>query len=125
MNHIPTDTIIIDQLTLEMSVGIYEQEKQNRQRVLISITLSVESPPQKINLQIEDVVSYETIIREVTDLSKAHHYDLLEEFAEDIAHICLINPKTKSAKIKVLKPDIFPHINAVGVEIFRENMPHS
>ncbi|MBI1302159.1 MAG: FolB domain-containing protein [Alphaproteobacteria bacterium] len=114
-----TDQVFIRDLTLEMSIGIYDHEKAKPQSVIINVVIDVESnlenPPSSIN----DVVSYENITNQIEDLAKSKHFDLVETFAEDIAKICLSERKAFSASIKIEKPDIIHNTKSVGVEIRR------
>ncbi len=114
-----SDKIFIRNLRLEMSVGIYDHEKENVQPVIVNITIEVESNTDKKLHGIDDVISYEEIINSVTILSKSKHYDLLEEFAEDISNICLKDKRCISVKIATDKPDIIKNCNTVGIEIIR------
>ncbi len=121
--HNPTldknDRVIIRDLTLEMSAGIYTHEKQAKQRVIVNILLDVESNYGRALNSINNVVSYEHIVNAVTEVSEIKHYDLLEEFAEDAAVVCLENPLVLCAQITVEKPDIIESTKSVGVEIMR------
>lgn len=111
------DQIFIRDLTLEMSAGIYDHEKENKQRVIVNVVLDVEknTNPQGI----DDVVSYEDIANEIINLSVQKHYDLLEEFAENIARACLNVPLVQTASIQLEKPDIIENTKSVGVKINR------
>ncbi len=115
------DHIFIRDLILEMSVGIYEHEKQKKQRVIINIGLDVETNAKKTTYSIDDVVSYEQIKNKVEALAGEKHYELLEEFAEKIAELCLLEEKVMSVKIKIEKPDIIHNTKSVGVSILRNN----
>ncbi len=113
------DKIFINNLIIEMSVGIYEHEKANKQRVIINITLDVESNAGRTLTSIDDVVSYENIVNKVKKLAAEKHYDLLEEFAEKIADICNSSDKVLKTIIRLEKPDIINDAKSVGIEITR------
>ena len=113
-----TTKLIIRDLVLNMSIGVYEHEKAKPQRVLVNIEALVK-PPKTQGDDIEGVVSYEDIVRGVDEISAQGHIHLVETFAEDIAALCLKDNRVLSAKVYVTKPDIFDHANAVGVEITR------
>ena len=113
------DYIFIRDLVVKMSAGIYEHEKQAKQRVIINIDLEVKSNITKNLNSISDVVSYEDITNEVINTANSKHYDLLEVFAEDIAQTCLAEEQVISARIRVEKPDIIENTKSVGVEIIR------
>ena len=86
-----TDHIFIKDLELDMFTGIYEKEKQNAQRVIINIDIEVQSNKGKTLSGIKDVLSYEDITNEIQSLSKSRHFELLEEFCEEISASSLVN----------------------------------
>lgn len=114
-----SDQVFIKDLVIEMSAGIYDHEKQNKQRVIVSVVLDVETNAGKANTSIDDVVSYEDVKNNIEILASKKHYDLLEEFAEGIASLCLENNLVKKANVTLGKPDIFDNVGLVGIEILR------
>lgn len=102
-----------------MFTGIYDQEKKNAQRVILNIDIHVQSNKNKQLSGIDDVVSYEDIVNEVRALSQSRHFELLEEFCERIAALCLKDKKALSAYIIAEKPDIIENTSSVGVKILR------
>ncbi|MDH5722554.1 MAG: dihydroneopterin aldolase [Alphaproteobacteria bacterium] len=114
-----SDYIFIRDLQLEMSTGIYDKEKEHTQRVLVNIEIQVKTNKNKLLTGIDDVLSYETVVNEVKALSQTRHFELLEEFCEEIAGLCLKHTKTISAHITAEKPDIIESTNSVGVKILR------
>ena len=114
-----TDKVFIRDLEINMSVGIYDQERENKQRVIINITMDVETNFKKEVSSIKNVVSYEDIVNSVIKMAKSKHYELLEEFAEKISDICLNNQKVKDVFVSVEKPDIIKECKSVGIEIRR------
>ena len=114
-----TDTVFIKDLVIEMSAGIYDHEKTNKQRVIINITLDVDCNADKNLSSIDDVVSYEDITNEVRNIALEKHYDLLEELAELIASSCLAHKHVHQAHIRIEKPDIIEDVLSVGIEITR------
>ena len=113
------DLVYVRDLVLEMSAGIYDHEKAAKQRVIINIELSVDKTPANEHSSIDDVVSYEDIVVSVRDLAAKKHYELLEEFTEEISKICLLDQRVKIVTVGVEKPDIFEDCKAVGVQVTR------
>lgn len=113
------DTVFIRNLTLEMSAGIYEFEKLTKQRVMVNLTLYVESNREKTPGSIDEVVSYENIANKISEIAISKHYDLLEEFVEIVAAECLKDRRILTVQISAEKPDILPAAESVGVGITR------
>lgn len=118
MSHIATK-ILINDLVLMMSIGIYEQEKQVPQRVIINLEALLAESHAHLSDDIADAVSYEVLINEITALSQARHYELVETFAEDIAQMALQDQRIARIKLRVEKPDIIENTRSVGIEIER------
>lgn len=113
------DQVIIRDLELLMSIGIYDHEKAQKQCVIVNIVLDVVSNKGKSVTSIDEVVSYEEIVNAVQHLANEGHIDLVETFAEDISDICLKDDKVLSADICIEKPDIIKGSKSVGVRIVR------
>ena len=113
------DKVFIRDLTIEMFAGIYDFERENKQRVIINIHMYVQNNESEQLKDIDDVVSYEDVVNKVKDIANARHYDLLESFAEDIASLCLLNNKVRRVLVRAEKPDIIEETKTVGIEIIR------
>lgn len=116
-----TDKVFIRDLELLMSAGIYEEERQEKQRVILNIVLDVECNADRKPSTIHDVVSYEDVVNGVTEIAHGRHYDLLEELAEAIAVLCLGKELVQAVNVSIEKPDIIKAVKSVGVEINRVN----
>ncbi len=114
------DQIFIENLLLNMSIGIYDFEKNEKQKVIVDIHLDVTPESQNSPKDIKDVVSYEEVVTKVQKLSQTKHYDLVETFAEEINDVCFSHKAVKQAKIKIGKPDIIEDTKSVGVQIIRK-----
>lgn len=114
------DKIIICDLKLEMSIGIYEHEKTAPQTVIVNVRLDVSTNLNAPMKDIEEVVSYEDIIKQIEKLAVKKHYNLLERFADDIAQMCLnFDDKIQAAEVRAVKPNIIDNTASVGVHIKR------
>lgn len=113
------DKVFIRDLTIEMFAGIYDFERENKQRVIVNIDMYVQNNESEQLKDIGDVVSYEDVVNKVKDIANARHYDLLENFAEDIASLCLSNNKVCRVLVRAEKPDIIEETKTVGIEIIR------
>ncbi len=121
--HKSTDKVIIRDLVLEISAGIYDHEKEQTQRVIFNVILDVESNKGKTLSSIDNVVSYENITNQITHIAQRKHYELLEELAEEIAALCLSIKLVLAVTIRIEKPDIIKEVQSVGIEILRTRIP--
>ncbi len=113
------DVLVVEELSLIMSIGIYECEKVQAQRVFVSVEATTFPNKAHESDNIRDALSYEDMIQAITALSQGKHYDLVESFAEDIAVALFMEEQIETLKISVKKPDILDHVKSVGITIFR------
>ena len=118
-----TQRIIIRNLILPARVGVYRHEKSGPQQVRINLELIVEDPRQSLNDEIDDVVSYETVILSVKEVLAEGHTNLVETLAEKIAGICLSDLRVVGVLVRIEKLHAISEAESVGVEIerFRSN----
>lgn len=112
--------IFVKDLELEMFIGVLEEEKTSKQRVIINIEVEVEPNTQWQADNISDVVSYVDLIERTQMIADAGHINLVETFIEKIAEACLSFPSVLNARVNAQKPDIISNTQSVGAEIFVE-----
>lgn len=113
--------IIIRDLEIMMSIGIYDFEKTKKQPVKINITLDIDqSQVDWLSDMIEESVSYADVIDSINALAGKGHIHMVERFAEDIAELCLADDRVLQAHIRVEKTKIIAEAAGVGVEIIRQ-----
>ncbi len=113
------DKIIIQDFTVEASIGVFEHEKLSRQPVIISLKLDIEPLESTDNHRLDNVVRYDLICENITTLVQSAHIDLVETLAEQIAHICLSYERCSGVEVSVVKPSAINNASGVGVEIYR------
>ncbi|MGC9347327.1 MAG: 2-amino-4-hydroxy-6-hydroxymethyldihydropteridine diphosphokinase [Anaerolineae bacterium] len=113
------DQIHIKDLLLRTIIGINRDEREKRQDVLINITLSANTRPAGRSDEIEDAVNYKTITKRVIRMVEASSFYLVERMVDEIAAICLADPRVEGARIRVEKPGALRFARSVGVEIYR------
>ena len=114
-----TDMIHISDLLLRTIIGINEEERRNRQDVLINVTLYVDTRAAGRSDDIEDAVNYRTITKQIIERVEASSFFLVERLAAEIAAICLADPRVERARVRVEKPGALRFARSVGVEIER------
>jgi dihydroneopterin aldolase/D-erythro-7,8-dihydroneopterin triphosphate epimerase len=114
-----TDEIQIVDLLLRTFIGINEEERRNRQDVLINITLHADTRAAGASDNIENAVNYRSITKQVISLVEESQFYLVEKLAAEIAAICLADPRVECARVRVEKPGALRFARSVGVEIER------
>ena len=109
--------IEIENLTLLASIGILPKERQERQRIIISVT--IESPIEVgVTAEaIESLTSYAEVVARIEALIASRHFDLVEQLAREILLIGFIHPSVKLVEVAVKKPDIIASVQSVGCRL--------
>lgn len=112
-------TIFIKNLELDMSIGVFDVEKEEKQRVVVDIELTVVPSINWKADNIDDVVSYAAITDEIKSLAEQKHINLVETFAEMIIEKCFTYASVLAVNVSVEKPNIMQASTSVGVQISR------
>ena len=112
--------VLVKNLILKASVGIYPKEKTRKQKVRFNIFITATDNIKTKN-DISDLVSYEDVIKNVKYIINRGHIPLIENLAQDIAKKCLINKKILKIEIMIEKLETFKETESVGIKIIRMN----
>ena len=99
--------IFINNLILIASIGVYEKEKKDKQKIIVNleILLANNTEPQNDNLQ--ETQDYSQFRKCVTDIVQSEHFDLLEILTKKIYSAISKNKFVLGVKVNISKPDIF------------------
>ena len=99
--------ILINNLIIRASVGVYEHEKQNKQNIIVNVELllSNDSEPKEDNL--ESTQDYSQFRKCLIDIIQSQHFQLLEILVEKIHTTMMLNTYVIGAKVNISKPNIF------------------
>jgi 2-amino-4-hydroxy-6-hydroxymethyldihydropteridine diphosphokinase len=114
------DQIQIKDLLLRTIIGINDEERRNKQDVLINITLYADMRAAGVSDEIADAVNYRTITKQIIRLVEGSQFFLVEKMAAEIAAICLEDARVERATVRVEKPGALRFARSVGVEIERQ-----
>jgi FolB domain-containing protein len=115
-----TDRIHIEDLLVRCVIGVGEDERRDKQDVLIRIVLEGDFREAGRTDDIERAVNYRTINKGVLHFAETSRFRLVEALAEGIARICLESPGVARARVRVEKPGALRFARTVAVEIVRE-----
>lgn len=113
------DRILIRDLALRCIIGIYPEERRNKQDVVINVILSGDFAAAGRSDDIADAVNYKEIKQTIVRFVEASSFNLIETLAERIAEICLRHPKVKEATVTVDKPGALRFARSVAFEVTR------
>jgi dihydroneopterin aldolase len=116
-----TRHLLVRDLVLAARIGVHAREHRAPQRVRLNLDLEVAGSGPPLGDDLAQVVDYEALIERVRRLVASRHVKLVETLAEQVAALCLDDPRVRSARVRVEKLDVIPDAAAVGVEIERTN----
>ena len=99
--------ILINNLIIQASIGVYEHEKINKQKIIVNVELllSNDSEPKQDNL--ESTQDYSEFRKCLIDIIQSQHFQLLEILVEKIHSTLMINTYVIGVKVNISKPNIF------------------
>lgn len=116
----PLRHVFLRDLVMLASIGVHPHEHAARQRVRINVTLAVADDAQEVGPdRLSRVVDYEKVAARLRGIIAEGHTRLVETLAEKLAAACLADGRVRHVLVRVEKPDVFPDVGAVGVEIRR------
>ena len=114
-----TDQIHIRDLLLRTVIGINDEERRDRQDVLINICLYVDLRTPGVSDAIQDSVNYRMLTKRIIQFVEDSRFCLVEKLAAEIAAICLGDTAVQRVTVQVEKPGALRFARTVGVEIDR------
>lgn len=116
-----SDEIRIEELHLRTVIGINGEERRDRQDVVVSLVLAVDTSLAGRSDNIDDApVNYRDLTKRVIAGVEESRFHLIERLAEEIADICLEEKGVEKVRVSLAKPGALRFARSVGVVIERE-----
>ena len=113
------DRIFITALAAEAVIGIYDWEREVKQRLEIDLEIWMDLRAAASSDGIEDTLNYKSVAKRVLAFVEASRYRLVEALAGEIARIVLEEFKVARVRVTVHKPGAIRHSRDVGVIVER------
>ena len=113
------DRILIKDLMLRCLLGLSDEERHEKQDVLINLILWTDLRPAAASDSIRDAVDYSLVKKRIISLVEGSQYHLAETLADRIAQLCLEYPAVQQVQVTLEKPTALRFAHSVGVEIIR------
>ncbi|MBT3436961.1 MAG: dihydroneopterin aldolase [Oceanospirillaceae bacterium] len=117
------DTVYVHGLTVETVIGIFDWEREIKQKVVLDIEMAVDISPSAATEDIDRTVSYKDVSDRLTQFVQVSEFLLVETMAEEIAALVLSEFPVPFVRIKLGKPDAIANAADVGVIIERGQKP--
>lgn len=115
------DTIYINDLVIPCIIGVFENERIEKQQIIINIALSVDTRKAGKSDNLKDTVNYHELSLQIAELVEKSKFYLLEKLAQKIADMCLKDKKVKQVTVRIEKPKAVKLAKSSAIEITRNN----
>jgi len=113
------DKIYIRDLALRCIIGVNQNERTEKQDVIINVILSTDTRKAGQTDVLGDSVDYKMVKKAILSLVEKSEFLLIEKLADEIAKVCLDDSKVQKVNVTVDKPGVLRYTRSVAVEIVR------
>ena len=113
------DKIYIRDLSIRCIIGVNQDERTEKQDVVINVILFTDTRKAGQTDVLEDSVDYKKVKKAILSLVESSEFLLIEKLAEEIAKVCLDDSKVQKVNVTVDKPGVLRYTRSVAVEIVR------
>ena len=112
--------IFVRHYVVDANIGIHAHEKAGAQRLALNVDVFV---PLALSTtrhdRIHEVVDYDFVRLTIRHRLDQGHINLQETLVDEVARLLLAHPAVRAVRVSSEKPDIYPDVEAVGIEVFR------
>ncbi len=80
------DTLFINGLMLETTIGAYDFEKQIKQKIMLDIAIDYDSQPAAKSDNLNDALDYDALCQGIIETAKNQSFALIESLGNHIAN---------------------------------------
>ena len=113
------DKIYIRDLSIRCIIGVNQDERTEKQDVVINVILFTDTGKAGQTDALEDSVDYKRVKKAILSLVETSEFLLIEKLADEIAKVCLDDSKVQKVNVAVDKPGALRYTRSVAVEIVR------
>jgi dihydroneopterin aldolase/D-erythro-7,8-dihydroneopterin triphosphate epimerase len=113
------DRIHIRDLRLRCIVGVYPEERLQKQDVILDVVLYADLRAAGRTDDLADTVDYKALKKRIVEAVEASSYQLIERLAQAVADLCLEEPRVRRVQVTLDKPGALRFARSVAVQIVR------
>ena len=113
------DIVFIKSLEVLTTIGVYEWEKEIKQKLVFDLDLGFDNKPAALNDDINKALDYAVLSQKVIEFAQDNHFELIETMAERVAALILDEYKLPWLRVTLSKPGAVAAAATVGVQIER------
>lgn len=113
------DLVYIRELEVETVIGIYDWEREIRQRVNLDLDMGTDIRQAANTEDVDNTLNYKAVSDRLIEFIEQSEFQLVETMAEQIAEIVMTEFGVKWLRLRLGKPGAVPQAKDVGVIIER------
>lgn len=113
------DTIHIRDLSLRTIIGIFPEERHEKQDVVFNIELRCDMRKAGESDDLADAIDYKSVKKKIIDLVEHSQFNLIEKLATAVADLCLDVEGVQEIRVVLDKPNALRFARSVAVDITR------
>jgi len=114
------DKVLIQNIHIRVILGIHDWERVTQREIIINATMFTDTHTAALSDDISDCVNYSEMAKKLRAHAESAARMTVEALANDLAEICLQEPKVVKVILRVDKPGAVPEADSVAVEVERE-----
>lgn len=117
------DIIFLEEIKLDILIGIYEWERKVPQTIRIDIEIGLPHSRAGTTDSIVDTIDYGTVMERIRQTAAEQHFSLVEALAEHIAALICNEFGAPWVKVSVAKLGMLRNVKRLGIIIERGERP--
>nr|WP_297460708.1 dihydroneopterin aldolase [uncultured Halomonas sp.] len=113
------DRVLIEGLSVETVIGVYDWERTIRQRLVLDLEMAADIRPAAADDDLNKTLNYAAISTRIGEFAEASSFALVETFAERLAALLRQEFAIAWLRLTLRKPGAVANAAAVGVRIER------
>ena len=113
------DKVFIKDLKVQGILGIHDWERVTPREIVINVTLFTDTRRAARTDEISDCVDYSATAKKIRAYAESAARMTVEALANDLADLCLQEPRIRKVLVRVDKPGAVTEVLSVGVEVER------
>lgn len=114
-----SDVLIIRQLALKTTIGVYAYEKKVKQTVILDLELDYDSRAAALSNDLKDAWDYSALVEDLRVLLDSLHCNLIEALADKICQHILSTYPCNHVRLTLIKPHALAGSAEIGLTVER------